>query len=147
MVSQSVLIKAPVETVFNCVVDFESYPKFLPEMKSAKIAWCDDKDMEVNFKVQLIKDISYTLLFELDPPRGIFWKLKSGELMKANTGSWELKMKSDNLTQATYSIDVEFGLWVPKAITQTLLEKSLPQTLERFKKRAEKLGRSPESKK
>ena len=138
MVSQTILIKSPIQKVYEAVVDFESYPQFLTDVKSAKIALIDDKEMEVTFKLSLIKEITYTLLFELDPPQGVYWKLKTGDMMKANTGSWKLKMKSDNLTEATYSIDIEFGLWVPKAITQTLIEKSLPQTLSRFKKRAEK---------
>ncbi|OGQ04094.1 MAG: hypothetical protein A3F82_07105 [Deltaproteobacteria bacterium RIFCSPLOWO2_12_FULL_44_12] len=142
MVSQSILIKTPIQTIYHCVVDFEAYPKFLSEIKSVRIEWCDDKEMEVTFKIQLIKEITYTLHVELDPSRAVYWKLKQGELMKKNTGSWKFKMKDDNLTEATYSIDVEFGLWVPKAITQTLIEKSLPQTLQRFKKRSEKLLKS-----
>lgn len=139
MVQQSIAIKAPIETVYQCLVDFESYPKFLSEMKSAKIAWCNDKEMEVAFKINLIKEVAYSLLFELDPPHAIHWTLKNGDLMKKNSGSWELKMKGDPLTEALYTIDIEFGLWVPKAITQTLVEKSLPQTLKRFKKRSETL--------
>ena len=138
MVSQTILIKSPIQKVYEAVVDFESYPQFLNDVKSAKIAWIDDKEMEVTFKLNLIKEITYTLSFELDPPQGVYWKLKTGDMMKANTGSWKLKMKSDDLTEATYSIDIEFGLWVPKVITQTLIEKSLPQTLSQFKKRAEK---------
>lgn len=141
MVRKTILIKAPIQKVYDCIVDFESYPQFLPDMKGAKIAWCQDKEVEVTFKLNLIKAITYTLLFELDPPTGVFWKLKTGELIKVNTGSWELKMKDDFLTEATYAIDIEFSLWVPKAITQALVEKNLPQTLKRFKKRVEKLDR------
>lgn len=139
MVEKTIQIKAPIQTVYNCLIDFESYPKFLPDMKKAKVVWIDDKKMEVNFHLNLIKEISYTLLFELDPPQGIYWKLKSGDLMKKNTGAWELEMVEDYVTRAAYRIDLEFGLWVPKAITQTLIEKSLPQTLNRFKKRSEKM--------
>ncbi|OGQ48017.1 MAG: hypothetical protein A3H42_03015 [Deltaproteobacteria bacterium RIFCSPLOWO2_02_FULL_46_8] len=138
MVSQSILIQAPIDVVYNCIVDFESYPQFLPEVKSAKVEWVDDKEMEVAFKVNLIKEIAYTLHFELDPSRSVYWKLKRGDMMKTNSGSWELKAKSDNTTHATYAIDIGFGLWVPKMITETLTEKSLPQTLKRFKKRAER---------
>ncbi|MDO8528223.1 MAG: SRPBCC family protein [Deltaproteobacteria bacterium] len=141
MVHQSISIKAPIEIVYDCVTDFESYPKFLPETKTVKIAWCDDKKMEVAFKVNLIKDISYTLLFELDPTREVHWKLKTGDFMKSNNGSWIMKAKGDHLTEAVYSIDIGFGLWVPQAITQTLIEKSLPLTLKRFKKRAESLAK------
>lgn len=139
MVSQSILIKAPIETVFKAIIDFANYPKFLPEIKSAKIDRRKDHEIEASFKINLIKEISYTLQVELDPPSGVYWKLKKGDLMKSNEGSWELKAKGDTATEATYSIDVTFGLWVPKAITEALVEKNLPQTLKRFKKRAEKL--------
>lgn len=139
MVTQSTQIKAPLQTVYDCIVDFESYPQFLSDMKEAKIGWCEDKKMEVHFKINLIKEIAYTLLVELDPPRGVYWKLKSGDWMKTNTGSWELKAKGEEVTEAKYSIDIDFSLWVPKAITQALIEKNLPQTLKAFKKRAEKM--------
>lgn len=141
MVTQNIQIKAPLQTVYETIVDFESYPHFLSDMKEAKIAWCEDKRMEVKFKINLIKEITYTLLFELDPPHGVYWKLKSGDWMKTNAGSWELKAKGESLTQARYSIDIDFSLWVPKAITQALVEKNLPQTLKAFKKRSEQLHR------
>ncbi len=141
MAKQSILIKAPIETVFNTIVDFESYPQFLPEIKMAKLDWCEDRQIEVSFKINLIKEISYTLKIELDKPQGVYWQLKRGDLMKMNEGSWELKAKGDSSTEATYTIDVTFGLWVPKAITEALVEKNLPQTLKRFKKRAEFMTR------
>lgn len=141
MVEESILIKASIQTVYDCIVDFEAYPKFLPETKSVKIGWCDDKQMEVTFKVNLIKEITYTLHFEFDPPRGVYWKLKNGDFMKINTGSWVLKEKGEAATHAAYSIEVGFGLWVPNAVTQVLVEKSLPLTLKRFKKRSEELSR------
>lgn len=139
MVSKTIQIKAPLQTVYNCVVDFESYPKFLSDVKSAKVIAASEEQMEVAFKLNLIKEINYTLLIDLDPPHGVVWKLKTGEMMRSNNGSWKLKMLSDDLTEADYAIDVEFGFWIPKAITQTLIEKSLPQTLNRFKKKAEKM--------
>lgn len=138
MVTQSILIKAPIQTVYDCIVDFESYPQFLTNMKGAKINWCEDKQMEVTFKLNLIKEITYTLLFDLVPSHEVHWKLKTGEMMKANTGSWLLKAKDDSLTSAQYTIDLEFSLWVPKAITSALLEKDLPHTLKSFKRRVEK---------
>lgn len=142
MVSQSIQIRAPLKTVYETILDFESYPRFLNEMKKVKIGWIEDKQMEVTFTIQLIKEITYTLSFDLDPPRGIHWRLKSGEMMKKNIGSWDLALLDDDRTEAKYSIDIDFSLWVPKAITQTLVEKSLPKTLKAFKKRAEKSYRN-----
>lgn len=139
MIEQSILIKAPIQVVYDCITDFESYPKFLTEMSESEVQWCEDKEMEVSFKINLIKSIQYTLHFELDAPHGIYWNLKRGDMMKKNDGSWHLKPQGDTQTKAVYNIDIEFGLWVPKPIVSTLVEKSLPQTLARFKKQSEKL--------
>jgi len=138
MVTETIKIKAPIQVVYDCIVDFAAYPKFLSEMKEVKVNMMEDKQMEVGFKINLIKEVAYTLRFELDPPTGVYWKLKRGDMMKTNTGSWELTMIDDHLTDAKYTIDMDFSLWVPKAITNTLVEKSLPKTLKAFKKRAEK---------
>lgn len=145
MPTQSIKIKAPIQTVYDCIVDFESYPQFLSEMKSTKINWCEDKEIEVKFKINLIKEITYTLHFDLEPPTGVYWKLKSGDMMKSNTGSWELKELGNDLTEAQYMIDIDFSLWVPKVITNTLVEKNLPQTLKAFRKRSEKQFQSSSS--
>lgn len=145
MVTQSVQIKAPQQTVYQVLTDFENYPEFLAGMKSAKVVWCDDSRMEVQFHLFLIKEIKYTLRFELDPPNEIHWSLKQGEMMKTNDGFWALKELSDNLTEAKYGIDVALGLWVPKAITETLMEKELPKTLKAFKKESERRFKASQS--
>ena len=142
MITQTVQIKAPIKTVYQVITDFESYPKFLTEMKSAKIIWCDDSQVEVNFHIHLIKEVQYTLLFDLVPSHELHWSLKQGEMMKTNDGFWGLKEIAENLTEAKYGIDVQLGLWVPKAITETLIEKDLPKTLKAFKKESERRFKS-----
>ena len=138
MVSKSIVIKAPIQVVYQTIVDFVSYPEFLNDIKNAKVDWCDDKKMDVSFNLHLIKEIHYTLQIALKPPREISWKLKKSDLLKKNDGSWRLKSLDKNLTEALYALDVELGLWVPKSITESLMEKTLPATLKAFKKQSEK---------
>ena len=58
--------------------------------------------------------------------------------MRSNVGGWALRDLGDGRTEATYDVDVvPKGLWVPKSIVNMLTNKSLPSTLEAFKKRAE----------
>ena len=116
-------------------------------MKAAKIDWCEDHQIDVTFRIYLVKEITYTLRFTLNPPHEVIWKLKRGDLMKKNSGRWKLDELEKGLTDATYDLDVEFGLWVPKAVTEMLVQKSLPDTLERFKKRAEGARKKKGSKK
>lgn len=137
MIEQSIAIAAPIQSIYDVIVDFESYPEFLTETKEVKIHWCEDHQMDVTFHLTLIRDITYTLRFTLDPPHSVQWVLKSGDLMKKNTGFWKLTAVEPKLTDASYALDVAFGLWVPKAITESLVSKSLPDTLKKFKKRVE----------
>ena len=137
MVQQSIAIRAPIQTVYDTIVDFQSYPEFLPETRSVCVEWCEDQSMEVSFKIALIKEIHYTLLFNFRPPKEVVWKLQRGDLLKKNSGSWKLTSLEPNLTDVVYSLDVALGLWVPKTLTEGLTARNLPETLKRFKKRAE----------
>ena len=55
MVQQSIAIRAPIQTVYDTIVDFQSYPEFLPETRSVCVEWCEDQSMEVSFKIAFIK--------------------------------------------------------------------------------------------
>ena len=43
-------------------------------------------------------------------------------------------------TRATYRLEVELEGFVPRSVTQILVERTLPATLEAFKKEAERRG-------
>lgn len=147
MVSQTIAIHAPIKIVYETIVDFESYVDFLPEMKSAHVDWCEDAEMDASFIISVIKEIRYTLHFNLRPPQEVAWELKRGDLFKKNSGSWRLKSLKPERTEAKYSLELELGLWVPKSITQSLVEKTLPETLKRFKNRAEENFKKSKKKK
>jgi ribosome-associated toxin RatA of RatAB toxin-antitoxin module len=61
--------------------------------------------------------------------------------MKSNDGGWTLQEAGPGRTRATYSVEVGFGLLVPKSVSGFLTERNLPKMLEAFKKRAEGLAR------
>ena len=136
-VSRSIVIDAPREEVFDVVTDFESYPEFLPEMKEVNLEKGSAKEAVTSFKLQLLKTIKYRLKLKLTRPSSVSWTLLDGEMMKKNTGSWKLKKLSAKKTEAKYSIDIELGGFVPKAVTDRLVSGSLPAMLENFKKRIE----------
>ncbi|MBI1908566.1 MAG: SRPBCC family protein [Deltaproteobacteria bacterium] len=137
-ISSSVEIKASPKIVYGIVTDFEKYPEFLPETKSVEIKK-EGRSPQVRFQIQVIKTISYLLQFNLKPLTDVCWKLVEGDIFKRNSGFWKFEEVKKGVTKATYSIDVDFGVLVPRMITHMLVGKSLPQMLERFKKRAEKL--------
>lgn len=144
MIKRRIKIHAPVEIVYQVVRDFKAYPEFLETTKSVK-----EKEksgvLTADFSIDLIKEVHYTLQFELDPPKSLSWSLVKGEIMKKNSGAWELKALGEDETQAEYSIDIEFGWLVPKMIVEKLTETQLPAMLKSFKTRAESIFRAQKS--
>jgi len=135
--STSIEIKASLHEVFDVISDFESYPEFLSGSKKVKVLKKSGKKMQVEFHMDLIKSISYTLDVELKPPHELHWTLVKGDFMKSNTGAWKLSEKKKGHTHAVYEIDISFGLLVPKAIASMLVEKNLPSMMKEFKERVE----------
>lgn len=135
--STSVEIKAPLQKVFDVVSDFESYPEFLSGSKKVKILKKSGKKMQVEFQMDVIKTISYTLDIELKSPHEVSWTLVKGDFMKSNTGSWKLSEKKKGITHAVYEIEIGFGMLVPKSVASMLVEKNLPGMMKEFKERVE----------
>lgn len=140
MIERKIKISAPINVVFKVIRDFASYPEFLTTTEEAKERKLKS-GIHVDFTLQVIKSINYTLKFDIEEPNKVEWTLVKGDLMKKNSGSWHLTKISDNITEAIYRIDVDFGWLVPKMIVEQLTKTQLPETLDAFKKRAEQLAR------
>lgn len=135
-VTESIEIEAPPASCFKVITDYEKYPSFLKETKSVVVRKKTGQTAEVTYTIDVIKKITYTLKMVGSPPSGIKWSLLTGEMMKKNSGEWVLKGEGGR-TRATYSIDVEFGVFVPGMISKMLVGSNLPSMLKSFKKRIE----------
>jgi ribosome-associated toxin RatA of RatAB toxin-antitoxin module len=135
--TRSITINASREKVFEVISDFEDYPEFLPEMKNVGIDKKTAKEVVAFFTLNMMKEINYTLKLKLTKPSSISWTLVEGDVMSKNSGSWKLKKVSPRKTDATYTIDVQFGSFVPGFISNMLVESSLPKMMGHFKKRIE----------
>ncbi len=136
--SESIAIKAPIEEVFGVISDFESYPEFLNEIVAAKIVKKAKGRAEVDFTAQIVSRINYTLAMRLSPPGRIDWSLVKGDFMEGNDGSWALAKLEPNLTDATFSVEMRFPMWVPKSFAEGTLKSGLPKMLKGVKQEAEK---------
>jgi len=145
VIERKLKIKAPIDIVFAVVRNFEAYPEFLETTLSAKERK-GESGIEVDFEVEVVKKIRYTLAIEEKAPDKVSWSLVSGELMKSNSGAWVLKSLDSETTEARYQIDIGFGWLVPKAIIEQVTKSQLPETLKAFKERAENLFHKHEKK-
>ncbi|MFO1520131.1 MAG: SRPBCC family protein [bacterium] len=136
--STTIEIEAPVKKVYQVITDFEAYPDFLSGSKGAKILKKSGNHLQVEFKIDVIKTISYSLDIQLSPQKGFSWELIKGDFMKSNAGEWKLSEgKKKGTTHAIYEIEMDFGLLVPKSVSSMLIGKNLPTMMKEFKERAE----------
>lgn len=124
------------------ITDFESYPEFIPEMVSARVVRQHGDTWEVAFGIHVVRRLDYTLKLVRISPTRIEWKLVSG-VFKSNEGSWNLvEIDGGSRTHAEYSVDIQVGMFLPGSLVRSLVGKTLPAMLGKFKERAEALSRA-----
>jgi coenzyme Q-binding protein COQ10 len=142
VVSPEVLVAAPIERLYDVIVDYERYPEFVPGIKACRVK-SQRAPREVEYELDLgIKRVRYLLRHEEIRPTRVSWSLVSGEMMKVSSGSWDLRAEGQG-TQALYAVDIQIAR--PPLVPQALIDKvsdeltrvQLPRTLHAFKARAE----------
>ena len=122
--------------LFQAIVDYEKYPEFISEIKSAKVI--SENPKRVQFTLELMKTFDYVLEFKETTPTDVSWKLVESNLFKKNSGGWKIKKKGDKIS-ATYSLDVEFGFLAPSFIVNKMVKKDLPKMIQQFEDRVKEL--------
>jgi coenzyme Q-binding protein COQ10 len=135
--TRSIVINAPVEKVFDTIVQYEKYGEFLSEVKEVRTSNRQGNEVNVHYKVDVVKTIKYTIRVKEERPTRMSWSFVEGEFMKDNKGHWLLEPAGEGKTKATYTVEMALGALVPKSVVNALVETSLPKMLEAFKRRAE----------
>ena len=134
------------EEVFNCtpeqffdlLVDYESYPEFLAEVKDCKVVGENGGKKQVKYKISVIKTLEYTNTHTEERPNMVSWQFDSGDLFKSMKGHWKLSDQGGK-TKAEYFVEANFGLFVPKTMTKTVLSVNLPAMMKAYHKRVDQL--------
>lgn len=138
---RSITIDAPSDRVMAVIADLQSYPEWVSAARSVDVleTFPDGRARTAKFVLDagVVKDtyvLSYTWRAD---GRAVSWKLVSGELQKAQDGSYELIDQPDGTTQVVYELTVDLtipmiGMFKRKA------EKVITDTaLKELKKRVE----------
>jgi coenzyme Q-binding protein COQ10 len=138
--TRSIEINATPAEVLSVITDFESYPTFIPEMVDARIVQQTGDVWEVSFGIHVVRRLDYTLRLTQVSPTEVRWSLVTG-VFKSNDGGWRLTPLNDGKrTRADYTVDIQVGMFLPGSLVRSLVGKSLPSMLTKFKARAEALN-------
>lgn len=131
------IFRGDINKVFKALGQFERYPEFIPGVTAVQvIAPKSDTKAKCQVKTELniVKTFFYTIEVYEQAPNKIWWTLVESNLMKQNTGSWDLSKVSDNETAAIYKLDVSFRGLVPSMVTDQIARANLPQMFVGFQK-------------
>lgn len=130
------VFKGNVEKVFEALTKYELYPKYLPGVQGVEVlkAVAKGSSAQVRYDLKIIKEFFYTLdMFETSPD-SIRWELNDSNIMKMNSGSWQLSPAGKGKTQAIYSLEIKFRGLIPSAITDKVAQANLPGMFSGFQK-------------
>lgn len=123
------------------ILDFESYPKLMKEVKRVEVHSRSDDAAEVTFHL----DISFAG-FELKShyrvryaiqDRSIRWELVESPTITKNRGAWTLEETDDGETKALYEGEVETNMPIPPEVQAAFAQQELPKMMEKIRDRAE----------
>lgn len=142
-VSREVWIAAPIDRVFDVIVDYGRYAEFVPGVRSCRAIGATADGHRVEYEVDLaIRRVRYVLAHREQRPVRVEWSLVSGDFFARSDGSWELSEERGG-TRARYSLDVRIKRppLVPSVVLDRVVDEltrvQLPLTLDAFKVRAE----------
>ncbi|MEV6325204.1 SRPBCC family protein [Nocardia sp. NPDC051787] len=138
---RSIVIEAPSQQVMAVIADLESYPQWVAAAKSVEVLQKrpDGRAETARFVLDtgVVKD-TYVLSYDWRADhKAVSWTLLSGELQKAQHGTYELMDLPDGNTEVVYTLTVDLnipmiGMFKRKA------EKVITDTaLKELKKRVE----------
>lgn len=132
-----------IEQLWDVISDYEGYADFVEGLESIEVTKREGNEVWADYVVSMFgKKVHYTLKHTETPKKKLVWEMTEGEMFKFNNGGWDLKEKGDKV-EATYTVDVGFPLFVPKAIVNTLTGTQLPSMMKAFEDRAKATASKP----
>lgn len=136
-----VTFEAPIEKVYQAITDYRGYVDFVEGVSEVDIKEETEKGALVEYSINMIKKVRYTLRMTHQKPTQVTWALESGDLFKKNEGFWKLKDNGDGTTEVTYNVSIDIKGFIPMAskIVSSLTEGQLPKMLKSYEQRAQSL--------
>ncbi len=139
--SQSLTMAADPAAIMEVIADFDAYPEWTGSLKSAKVTVPGEDGapaQQVAFSMDagLLKD-NYELAYDwADDGMSVSWTLVSGQLQKAQQGSYVLKSTPKG-TEVTYTLAVDLTVPMIGVLRRKAERVILDTALKELRKRVE----------
>jgi uncharacterized membrane protein len=142
--SERIRVEAPADRCFDVAVDFESYPEWAKDVKSARIIETDSegRGTQVEFRAAALgRSIRYILDYDYtNAPDSFSWRWREGDMLKRLDGTYRFEAEGDNSTRVHYELVVEVGVPLPGLLKRRAAGLIMGSALKELKKQVEKVA-------
>lgn len=138
--TETTLISAPRQRVWDIVADVERYPDWARDIKQVVVHVRDDqgRPLEVEFRASALgRSTHYTLRYDYSrAPDVLAWSLLRGDITRTVDGSYTLRELDEAATQIRYDLVIELRVPLPGFVKRRA-EMRILHSLRELKERAE----------
>ena len=140
--TQSITIDADPAQIMAVIADFENYPQWTGSVKKTEIleVGADTRPRRVAFTLDagIVRD-QYELGYVWTGDSLVEWDLISGQMMRAQQGSYALRADGPGRTFVTYSLSVDLAIPMLGLLKRKAERVVMDIALKELKKRVESL--------
>jgi ribosome-associated toxin RatA of RatAB toxin-antitoxin module len=139
MPSHSLLIEAEPAVCFDAITDYETFPEWQAAVKEVDVVSVDSsgRGRDVRFVIDArVRSVSYTLRYSYERPHLVTWEYVDGDVRSVE-GDFAFSDQGDGATLATYSLDIDPGVWLPGPVKKMLTDQVMKRSVEDLKRHVE----------
>jgi uncharacterized membrane protein len=133
-------VDAPLDKCWAIATDFERYPDWAKDVKSAVVVARDDQGRatEVEFRTSALgRSTHYTLAYDYSAaPHRLAWRMVKGDIMRAVDGAYMFAPDASGGVVVTYNLSIELIVPLPGFVKRRA-EVRILNTVKELKVRAE----------
>ena len=137
---ERIVVNAPTAMVYGVAIDFERYPAWAKDVKSASILETDSegRGLQVEYRAAALgRSIRYVLEYEYEEaPDAFTWRLQEGDMLRRLDGRYGFSADGDN-TKVTYDLAVELAVPLPGLIKRRASGLIMGSALRELKRECE----------
>lgn len=138
--SLTISIAAPLETCWQIATDFERYPEWATDVKSAVVLQRDGEGRatEVEFRTSALgRSTHYVLAYDYSAaPHRLAWRMVKGDIMRAVDGAYMFAPDASGGVVLTYNLSIDLIVPLPGFVKRRA-EVRILNTVKELKVRAE----------
>ncbi len=138
--SLTISIAAPLERCWAIATDFEAYPRWATDVKSAVVLARDaeGRATEVEYRTSALgRSTHYTLSYDYSAaPHRLAWHMVKGDIMRAVDGAYMFAPDSSGGVVLTYNLSIDLIVPLPGFVKRRA-EVRILNTVKELKVRAE----------